>query len=81
VNISKTSQRLHILNPETPFFKIKCQKKGLVAPGMSEEIEVPSCLSDVSTPLLSTHPLSCRFNHPLLCLLPFVCSLSLTPFV
>lgn len=40
VNISTSSQRVHILNPETPFFKIKVNKKGLIAPGMAEDIEI-----------------------------------------
>ncbi|CAM9360174.1 unnamed protein product, partial [Ectocarpus sp. 8 AP-2014] len=40
VNISRTSQRLHILGPATDSFKMRCNKKGLVAPGSSEVITV-----------------------------------------
>ncbi|CAM9368319.1 unnamed protein product [Ectocarpus fasciculatus] len=40
VNISRTSQRLHILGPATDNFKMRCNKKGLVAPGSSEVIHV-----------------------------------------
>ncbi|CAN0008939.1 unnamed protein product [Ectocarpus sp. 6 AP-2014] len=40
VNISRTSQRLHILGPATDNFKMRCNKKGLVAPGSSEVITV-----------------------------------------
>ncbi|CAM9375864.1 unnamed protein product [Ectocarpus sp. 12 AP-2014] len=40
VNISRTSQRLHILGPATDNFKMRCSKKGLVAPGSSEVITV-----------------------------------------
>eukprot|EP01052_Picozoa_sp_SAG31_P009724 SAG31_NODE_517_length_14689_cov_5.110487_15_plen_143_part_00 len=39
-NVSGTSRRLHILQPTTPYFQIKMQKIGLVAPGMSEEVVV-----------------------------------------
>ena len=39
-NVSGTSRRLHILQPTTPYFQIKTQKIGLIAPGMSEEVVV-----------------------------------------
>jgi len=39
-NTSSSSIRVSILAPETPFFKITYDKKGLLAPGMSEEIQV-----------------------------------------
>lgn len=37
-NISKYAQRVHILHPQTPFFKLKYTKKGSIAPGMQEDI-------------------------------------------
>jgi len=40
VNTSSKSTRLTILPPKTPFFRLNCTKRGLVAPGMAEEIEV-----------------------------------------
>jgi hypothetical protein len=46
-NISGTSRRLHILQPTTPYFQIKMQKIGLVAPGMSEEVTVEFTPSDL----------------------------------
>ena len=43
VNLSESSQRMHIINPTTPFFKIRnVQKKGVVAPGIAEEIIIDS---------------------------------------
>ncbi|KAK3249974.1 hypothetical protein CYMTET_40624 [Cymbomonas tetramitiformis] len=42
-NVSNRSTRLHIIPPNTPFFKIFFDKKGLVAPGMSEEIRLEFC--------------------------------------
>ena len=38
INISSKSQRLHIVNPTTPFFKVRFKKKGIIAPGMDEEL-------------------------------------------
>lgn len=38
INCSSKSQRVHILPPSTPFFSIKFDKKGQLAPGMSEDI-------------------------------------------
>ena len=40
INNSPAPQRLHILPPATPFFKIKYNKKGMVPMGMSEDIYV-----------------------------------------
>lgn len=40
VNASAKSTRLTILPPKTGFFRLNCTKRGLVAPGMAEEIEV-----------------------------------------
>lgn len=38
INNSKSPQRLHILPPMTPFFKIRYNKKGMVPAGISEDI-------------------------------------------
>ena len=40
INNSPAPQRLHILPPTTSFFKIKYHKKGMVPPGISEDIFV-----------------------------------------
>lgn len=40
INNSPAPQRLHILPPATPFFKIKYNKKGMVPSGISEDIYV-----------------------------------------
>ena len=40
VNVSGKSQRVHVVPPTTPWFKIRCEKKGMVAPGMAEVIYV-----------------------------------------
>lgn len=40
VNISNSSIRVSIIGPSTQWFKINFDKKGLLAPGMSEEITV-----------------------------------------
>ena len=40
INNSPAPQRIHILPPQTPFFKIKYNKKGLVPTGVSEDIYV-----------------------------------------
>jgi len=40
LNISARSLRVAIIGPSTPFFRIGYDKKGLLAPGMSEEITV-----------------------------------------
>lgn len=40
LNISPSSLRLSIIGPSTPWFRISYDKKGLLAPGMSEEITV-----------------------------------------
>eukprot|EP00747_Dinoflagellata_sp_TGD_P163696 gnl/TRDRNA2_/TRDRNA2_182659_c0_seq1.p1 gnl/TRDRNA2_/TRDRNA2_182659_c0~~gnl/TRDRNA2_/TRDRNA2_182659_c0_seq1.p1 ORF type:complete len:862 (-),score=186.92 gnl/TRDRNA2_/TRDRNA2_182659_c0_seq1:211-2757(-) len=40
VNIGASSLRLMIIGPTTPWFRISYDKKGLLAPGMSEEITV-----------------------------------------
>jgi hypothetical protein len=38
INCSSKSQRVHILPPSTPYFSIKFDKKGQLAPGMSEDV-------------------------------------------
>lgn len=40
VNISREAQRVHIMNPTTASFKARNNKKGLIAPGMSEDIYI-----------------------------------------
>ena len=40
INNSPAPQRLHILPPSTPFFKIKYHKKGMIPSGISEDIYV-----------------------------------------
>ena len=40
INNSPAPQRLHILPPSTPYFKIKYSKKGMVPSGIAEEIYV-----------------------------------------
>jgi len=40
INISASSQRVSVIAPSTPYFRIDFDKKGLLAPGMSEEITV-----------------------------------------
>ena len=40
INNSPAPQRLHILPPTTPFFKVKYSKKGMVPAGVAEEIFV-----------------------------------------
>ena len=40
INKSKFSQRLNVIPPTTPFFKIQFTKKGLIAPGLSEIVYV-----------------------------------------
>mmetsp|Transcript_50838 Transcript_50838/g.94107 ORF Transcript_50838/g.94107 Transcript_50838/m.94107 type:complete len:874 (+) Transcript_50838:125-2746(+) len=40
INISPSSLRLAIIGPSTAYFRISYDKKGLLAPGMSEEIQV-----------------------------------------
>mmetsp|Transcript_4936 Transcript_4936/g.12476 ORF Transcript_4936/g.12476 Transcript_4936/m.12476 type:complete len:999 (-) Transcript_4936:141-3137(-) len=40
VNVSSETKRMHILQCETPFFRVHVRKKGRVAPGMSEELVV-----------------------------------------
>lgn len=40
VNVSRESQRVHIMNPTTANFKARNNKKGLIAPGMSEDIYI-----------------------------------------
>ena len=40
-NISGTSQHLHVMAPTTPFFRLEyANKKGLVPPGLSEEVKL-----------------------------------------
>lgn len=40
INKSKFSQRVSIIPPTTPFFKIKYSRRGLIAPGLSEIISL-----------------------------------------
>ncbi len=40
INNSTKSQRIHILPPTSPFFKIHCNKKGSLAPGIAEEVSI-----------------------------------------
>lgn len=40
LNISPSSLRLSIIGPSTPWFRITYDKKGLLAPGMSEDVTV-----------------------------------------
>jgi len=40
VNISPSSLRVSIIGPSTPWFRINVDKKGLLAPGMSEDVTV-----------------------------------------
>jgi len=40
LNISSASMRLTVIGPSTPYFQMKFDKKGLLAPGMSEDITV-----------------------------------------
>lgn len=40
INTSPAPQRLHILPPQTPYFKIRYHKKGMVPTGVAEEIYV-----------------------------------------
>ena len=40
INNSPAPQRLHILPPQTKYFKIKCQKKGMIPTGVAEEIYI-----------------------------------------
>jgi hypothetical protein len=40
INNSPFPQRLHILPPSTPYFKIRYSKKGMVPSGIAEEIYV-----------------------------------------
>ena len=48
VNVSKTSQRVHILTPETSFFSATFDKKGLIAPGMAGALfDDSNCVSSI----------------------------------
>ena len=40
LNTSSVSQRLHVVNTTTPFFRVRYEKKGRVAPGMSEDLYI-----------------------------------------
>eukprot|EP00943_MAST-04B_sp_MAST-4B-sp1_P004451 g4451.t1 len=40
VNTSHFAQRLHVINTTTPYFSITCNKKGIVAPGMAENVRI-----------------------------------------
>lgn len=56
VNSASISQRIHVLPPTSPYFQIKFEKKGNLAPGISEEIE------------LIFKPSEYKYFHILLCL-------------
>lgn len=41
MNISSKSQRLHVMAPTTPYFRMEYDaKKGLVPPGLAEEVKI-----------------------------------------
>jgi len=40
INISRSSLRLAVIGPSTPWFKMEFDKKGLLAPGMSDDITI-----------------------------------------
>lgn len=40
INVSDKSQRVHILDPDTTWFKIKYRRKGVIAPGMTEDVAI-----------------------------------------
>ena len=40
VNVSGVSQRLHIIMPGTPYLQARVDKKGAIAPGMSEDVTI-----------------------------------------
>jgi hypothetical protein len=40
INNSPAPQRLHVLPPQTPYFKIRYNKKGMVPTGVSEDIYI-----------------------------------------
>ena len=40
INNSPAPQRLHILPPQTSYFKIRCHKKGMIPTGCSEDIYI-----------------------------------------
>lgn len=42
-NLTSSSKRLHIVVPTTPYFKATFEKRGLMAPGMSEVITIEFC--------------------------------------
>ena len=42
-NTSRVSRRIHVVLPSTPFFRAECSRRGLVAPGMSERVDVQFC--------------------------------------
>lgn len=43
INNSTKMQRVHILPPGSPFFRIHYSKKGSLAPGIAEEIAIHFC--------------------------------------
>ena len=46
-NLTNASKRLHVVVPTTPHFKCTFEKRGLMAPGMSEVITVEFCPTEV----------------------------------
>lgn len=38
INTTQKPQRVHILPPSSPYFQIRYDKKGTLAPGMHEEV-------------------------------------------
>eukprot|EP01029_Cantina_marsupialis_P018061 TRINITY_DN4106_c0_g2_i1.p1 TRINITY_DN4106_c0_g2~~TRINITY_DN4106_c0_g2_i1.p1 ORF type:complete len:895 (-),score=242.95 TRINITY_DN4106_c0_g2_i1:69-2753(-) len=39
-NVSQSTERLLIYDPQTPFFKVRCARKGTICPGIGETITV-----------------------------------------
>lgn len=46
LNVSPSPQRIHVLPPSTKYFKIRYHKKGMVPPGVSEDIYISFTPSD-----------------------------------
>ena len=45
-NVSAASKRIDVIDTSTAYFKTKFKKRGLLAPGMSETIEVQFCATE-----------------------------------
>ena len=78
VNRSDRSQRVHIIVPTTPYFKAKYNKKGLVAPGMAEEVTIEfmptewRCVARTPAPHACVKHLLCALPHDVsvICVVP-----------